>query len=131
MLGGLQIAIGLAPLLMVALFAAFERVTGPRPLFVVSQVVFPAMAFLCGTLGGYQFPVASRIFFRGSQQERHGPGALYALDLAGACVGAIVLSTYLMPVFGFFRTAILSAVVNLAAAGLALAPRAGRPVDRD
>jgi predicted membrane-bound spermidine synthase len=44
---------------------------------------------------------------------------LYALDLVGACLGAVVLSTFLIPVFGFLRAALFMAVVNLAPAGLA------------
>ena len=40
-------------------------------------------------------------------------GTLYALDLAGGCVGAILFSAWLIPVFGFFRTSLLIAVVDL------------------
>jgi len=121
-LGGLQILIGLAPLALYALFVCFGRIGGTRQLWVVSQIVFPVLALLCGLVGGYQFPVASRLFFPGSRQAAEGPGALYALDLLGACAGAVLLSTYLVPVFGFLKTALLSAVVNLAPAALALAP---------
>jgi len=128
-LGWLQVTVGLAPLLMYGLFVAFKQVEGARQLFVVSQIIFPALALLCGLVGGYQFPVASRVFFGGFRQQKHGPGALYAFDLAGACVGAVVLSTYLLPVFGLFKTALLSAVVNLAPASLALAPLAGQRID--
>jgi spermidine synthase len=77
------------------------------------------LAVLCGLFGGYQFPVATRIFFSNSNRKASGPGTLYALDLAGACVGAIVLSSYLVPVFGFRETAWLMAVVNSAPAVLA------------
>jgi predicted membrane-bound spermidine synthase len=50
-------------------------------------------------------------------------GALYAMDLLGGCAGALLLSTYLIPVFGFWRTAWLCAAINLAPA--LLAARAG------
>jgi spermidine synthase len=46
-------------------------------------------------------------------------GALYALDLLGGCAGALLLSTYLIPVFGFWKTAWLCAAINLAPALLA------------
>jgi spermidine synthase len=78
---------------------------------------FAILAVLCGLLGGYQFPVASRIYF--SQRQEGSPGALYALDLAGACLGAILFSAYLIPVFGFLKTALLMAAVNVAPAALA------------
>jgi len=125
-LGGIQILIGFAPLLLDALLVWFGRIGSANQLFVVSQFVFPVLALLCGLLGGYQFPVASRVFFIDSRQEPPRPGTLYALDLAGACVGAVVLSTYLVPVFGFLKTALLSAVVNLAPAVLVLLPLAAR-----
>jgi predicted membrane-bound spermidine synthase len=63
-------------------------------------------------LGGYEFAVASRMVRR--------PVGLYALDLAGSCLGAILFSVWLVPVFGFFRTALLSAMVSLAPAAMAL-----------
>ena len=71
------------------------------------------LALGCGVLGGYQFALASRV----SRAAR--PGALYAVDLAGSCAGAILFSLYLIPVFGFFRTSLLAAELNLAPAALA------------
>jgi spermidine synthase len=50
---------------------------------------------------------------------RAGLGALYGIDLLGGCAGALLGSGYLIPVFGFWRTAWLTAAVNLAAALLA------------
>ena len=70
-------------------------------------LLFSLLSLLCGALGGYQFPVASRI------STARAPGTLYALDLAGGCVGAILFSAWLIPVFGFFRTSLLIAVVDL------------------
>jgi spermidine synthase len=69
-------------------------------------VPIPLLAILCGLLGGLQFPTASRIFL-------HSFGALYGLDLAGSCVGAILFSAYLVPVYGFRETALLLAMINL------------------
>jgi len=78
--------------------------------FQFGASLFPVMAALCGMLGGAQFAAASRIYF--GQKERESLGALYALDLAGACVGALVFSAWLIPVFGFLKTAALMAIVN-------------------
>jgi spermidine synthase len=100
------------PLLMsfVALLARSSRVTGT---LFVPQLAFPIMAVLCGILGGFQFPVATEIYIR-NQGEKSNLGTLYAVDLLGGCVGALLLSGYLIPVFGFWKTAWLSAPVNLA-----------------
>jgi spermidine synthase len=103
----LQAGAAIAPLLLYAVFEAVAQVTG-------GQLLFPALALGCGMLGGYEFPVASRIFCA------RNPGTLYALDLAGSCLGAVLFSVYLIPVFGFLRTALLAAMVSLAPAVMAM-----------
>jgi spermidine synthase len=110
----LQLLAALAPLLLYALFVLLERVRSLSGLLTVSQLVFPVLALIAGFAGGYQFPLASRIYFAPSDNSKRNPGMLYALDLLGACLGAVVLSAYLLPVYGFLRTAMLMAVVNLA-----------------
>lgn len=120
---GLQVAAAASPLLLYLLFASVAGVERPLGLFLVSQILFPALALLSGMLGGYQFPLASRIYFVGSEKSVRSPGTLYALDLVGAALGAVLLSAYLFPVFGFLKAALLMAVVNLAPAALASAIR--------
>ena len=115
-----QAVVAISPLLLYALFVWMAQTKTAQGARVVSEVVFPALALLCGLLGGYQFPVASRVFFFSSKQQSSGYGTLYALDLLGACAGAVLLSVYWIPVFGFLRTAWLIAVVNLAAILLAV-----------
>ena len=103
----LEAGAAIAPLLLYAVFEAVAQATG-------GQLLFPALALGCGMLGGYEFPVASRIFCA------RNPGTLYALDLAGSCLGAVLFSVYLIPVFGFLRTAVLAAMVSLAPAVMAM-----------
>jgi predicted membrane-bound spermidine synthase len=137
----LQLLAAWAPLLLYALFVLLESVRSLAALLTASQVVFPVLALLAGLMGGYQFPLASRIYFAGSEELRvpqggteihatrsqGNPGILYGLDLLGACLGAVALSAYLVPVYGFRRTAMLMAVVNLGPAALtALAAFEGR-----
>jgi spermidine synthase len=117
-LAGLQLIAALAPLALCEIFSSAARVRSPSGMLFVSQVLFPAAALLCGTLGGYEFPLASRIFF--ASGPKRGAGTLYALDLAGSCLGAIFFSVYLVPVFGFFKTAVLIALVSLAPALMAI-----------
>jgi len=133
----LQLLAALSPLLLYALFVLLEGVRSLPALHIISQTAFPALALIVGLMGGYQFPLASRIYFAGSEEPQipqggteiranssafnssRNPGMLYAVDLVGACLGAVALSAYLLPVYGFLRTAMLMAVVNLAPAGLA------------
>ncbi len=118
----LQLLAAASPIVLYGLLEGLALVRSPAGLFMISQIVFPLVALACGALGGYQFPLATCVF-AGDKNSR-GPGTLYALDLVGACLAAILLSGYLVPVFGFLKTAILIAVVNLAPAAVAgLAPQ--------
>jgi spermidine synthase len=120
LLAGLQCTVALCPLLLYSLLVAVARLSQPAQLAVVGQVLFPLLAVLCGLPGGFQFPVASRIYFDQPKRREGSLGSLYGLDLAGSCVGAIVLSAYLIPVYGFLKTSLLLAMVSLAPALLAV-----------
>ena len=126
----LQTLLAASPLLLYVGLSTFTQMRSGMELAVVSHAGFPMQAVLFGYLGGYQFPVASLVFFGSSLPTGRQAGTLYALDLLGACLGAVLLSVYLIPVFGFLKTAVLSAVVNLAPAGLAYLAMAEAPVDR-
>jgi len=98
-----------------------SKISGLAATWLAAQFVFPALAALCGMLGGYQFPIATEIYLYGEDYDndnarsgRSRLGTLYAIDLLGGCAGALLLSSYLIPVFGFWKTAWLSAAVNLA-----------------
>jgi spermidine synthase len=114
-----------APALML-LVSVLAKFSGAAASWLAAQCLFPSLAALCGVLGGYQFPLATQLYDSG---KRKSLGLLYAVDLLGGCVGAFVLSGYLIPVFGFWRTAWLTAAVNLAPALMLLRlspPRRGQ-----
>ncbi len=111
-----------ALIFIVSLLATFS---GMAATWLAAQCIFPALAALSGILGGYQFPIASQIFLH-DNSGTNKLGTLYAIDLLGGCVGALLVSTYLIPVFGFWRTAALSAAVSLAPALLAARANLGR-----
>ncbi len=117
-LAWLQILVAISPVILYAMFSEFTTIKNPLGIFVVSQLVFPSLALLCGLLGGYQFPVASRVFFLDADRVKGSPGTLYALDLLGACLGAVALSVYFIPVFGFLTTGLFISGANLVPAGL-------------
>jgi spermidine synthase len=104
---------------LILLVSLLSRISGASSALLIAQLVLPVLAAAGGMLGGYQFPVATEIYL-GRSSRKASMGTLYALDLFGGCVGALVLSTYLIPVFGFWKTAWLSAAVNLAPALLAV-----------
>jgi spermidine synthase len=121
-LAAVQAAAAISALLCYALVAGLARLASSLAHLALANLMFPALAASSGLLAGFQFPLASRVFFHlgtpAACKSTGAAGALYALDLAGACLGALLLSVYLVPVFGFLRTAILIAMVNLAPAAL-------------
>jgi spermidine synthase len=103
---------------LIFVVAMLTKISGVATTWLAAQIVFPALAALSGILGGYQFPIATQIYLQDGN-SRPKLGTLYAIDLLGGCVGALVVSSYLIPVFGFWKTAWLSAAINLVAALLA------------
>ena len=89
-------------------------------LMTVGAAAAPLLALVCGALGGFQFATASRHYFTPSKT---GSGKLYALDLAGSCAGALLVSAYVIPVFGFLRTSWLMVLVDLVPAIVAAVGR--------
>jgi len=114
LLVGLQLLLAASPLLLYGLFIQLGRVSSAGGQRAASEFLFPALALVAGLLGGFQFLLASRAYFGEAAESGRSPGVLYALDLAGACAGALALSILLIPVYGFLRTATLMAVLNLA-----------------
>ena len=108
-----------APLLLALVYLAsrgFHAVGG----LMAAQVAFPAVALLVGIPGGYQFPIASSIYLH-DHAEGKSLSTLYSVDLLGGCAGALILAGFLIPVYGFWNVAWLTAVVNGAGAALAIA----------
>jgi len=113
-----QFLLALSGPALIFVVSLLSKISGMATTWLAAQFVFPALAALCGMLGGYQFPIATEIYLHDSS-GRSRVGVLYAIDLLGGCAGALLLCSYLIPVFGFWKTAWLSAAVNLAPALLA------------
>jgi len=119
-LAGVQVAAAAAPFLAFAFLDSLAGMKSPAMLAAASQLLFPGLAVACGAIGGWQFAVASRLYFAGEPEGARSLGALYAIDLAGACLGALALSTCVIPVFGFLNTAAVISMISLAPALAAL-----------
>jgi spermidine synthase len=113
-----QFLLALSAPALIFVVAMLARISGVATTWLAAELAFPALAALSGMLGGYQFPIATQIYLHRSSGQS-GRGTLYAIDLLGGCAGALLLSTYLIPVFGFWKTAWLSAAINLGPALLA------------
>jgi spermidine synthase len=72
--------------------------------------------FLLATLVGAQFPLAGAA---GTPGAAAVPAHLFSSDLAGAALGALLVSSFLIPLLGVPAVCLLTAVLNAAAAALA------------
>ena len=131
LLAGLQITAAVSPLVLYGLLVELGHVSSAGGQRIASQMLFPLLALMAGWLGGFQFLLAGRVYFAGAGPREGSPGVLYGLDLAGACLGALALSALLIPVYGFLRTALLMAAVNLASAALVAATLAAAATGRE
>ncbi|MGZ4788966.1 MAG: hypothetical protein ACXVZX_10650, partial [Terriglobales bacterium] len=120
----LQVAAAISPLLVYSLLRMLTTTASSSGLLLASEILFPAMAVAFGMLGGCQFQVATCVYFSELNEKPAGLAALYAIDLVGAFVGAILVSAYLVPVFGMFKSACLIAAVASGPILAALPPSA-------
>jgi len=85
------------------------------------QVAIGAMTFVVAGLVGMQFPLAG---LAESADSVLTASRLYTADFVGACVGALLASTLLIPLLGVTAVCILAAGLNAAAAAIILLRKA-------
>jgi len=76
-----------------------------------SQLLIPIFTIIIAALVGMEFPLASKLFFKGKIGET--AGKLYNADLIGACIGALLVSALLIPILGIFKVCFLVGLLNL------------------
>ena len=60
---------------------------------------FALLTILIGALTGFEFPIAGKILFTSPGETA---GSLYAADLLGASLGALLVGLFVIPVFGIY-----------------------------
>jgi len=95
---------------------------------LVSAAVGPTLLVLNaigGFLVGMEFPLANKMYLRRSLSET--AGVLYASDLVGAFLGALLVSVALLPALGIVETCLLVALLKVGSLALvATLPKAAR-----
>ncbi len=79
-------------------------------IFFSAHIIFPVLTIVLAILVGMEFPLSSKLFFKGVANTA---GILYSADLIGACIGAIIVSTILIPLLGILKVCIFVAALNL------------------
>lgn len=75
------------------------------------QVAFSGMAFFGGLAAGAIFPFANRFYL--GQGEGDRLGSVYAADLWGSALGALLTAGFFIPIWGVPQTLVLLGAVNV------------------
>ena len=86
----------------------------------ISQVVFLALIAAAGWVSGLCFPIVSAIYVGESRSSVTAAGKVDGADHFGACVGAALSGTVLLPIVGVVESCYLFAAMNAACAVLLL-----------
>lgn len=86
--------------------------TAKLPSFLPVEVLLSVLNCAAGFLVGLEFPLANKIYLAGNERVGQVAGSLYAADLLGGCLGAVMTSVFLIPVLGIPQTCFVIAMLN-------------------
>ncbi|MBL7134924.1 MAG: fused MFS/spermidine synthase [Phycisphaerae bacterium] len=106
---GIAVFAGALPLVLMAMGHVSGRIIAD----LFRHAAIPLLTFLLAVLVGMEFPLAGKVDFEGITPTA---ARLYSADLAGACLGAILVSTLLIPIIGVVGVCVLVAGINIVSA---------------
>lgn len=78
-----------------------------------ANALFLLLPIIAGFIGGFQFPLANKIYPVNEKKEiGRVAGLSYGLDLLGACLGAFLTAIFLIPILGIPKTCWVTAIIN-------------------
>lgn len=117
-LAKLELAIAVYAACLPLVLIGLGHIANPTAAAVASQLAVPLLALLLAVLVGLEFPLAGKADF---QAVASTASRLYTADYLGAALGALLVSTLLIPVMGVTAVCLLAAGLNLASAAVILA----------
>jgi len=114
----IELAIILFAGMLPVVFLLFHPYLAKPVVFALLEVVFLVLSFLSGALIGAEFPLANKIYLKGSPHLSRTAGLLYGSDLFGGWVGGIVAGVVLLPILGLVRTCLVVVVLKVVSLGL-------------
>jgi spermidine synthase len=81
--------------------------------FVGSEYLFMLLVIIAGILTGFEFPIASKLYFLCKRDSGVTAGMIDSADHAGAFMGAMLTGVLFVPIFGVVKSCIIIAVLNL------------------
>jgi len=109
---GVQFLAVLLPILMVGFFFVMLNAE-PAIRAALARLGFPSILLLAGIIGGLHFQLANRLYL--AEESAGNRGAVYAVDLLGAAVGASLISVFFIPLLGMMITCAELTFLNIIA----------------
>jgi len=109
-----QLAVCLYPLILPVLFILFRDTMGNRPSQTLFASLFAMLPIIAGFIGGLQYPLATQLIRinRNKSPVSQTGSFLYALDVFGATLGAILTATIFIPLLGVTQVAMFCCILN-------------------
>ena len=108
-----QTGLGIYSLFLAGLLYFLSFYSGGTMVHVNIQILFPLLTLFDGFFIGLVFPLASKYYAKLTNKSAGEIGGmLYASDLLGACVGSVLISVFLVPLYGVFNALILIAFLS-------------------
>ena len=108
---GIEIAItGFCLLLPLALTAVFGLQKGD---LISGELIFMILVVGAGVLTGSEFPLVNEILIQEGFAAGRSAGVVDGFDHLGACLGAALTGTFLVPLLGTIQSSLFIAGLNL------------------
>jgi spermidine synthase len=78
-----------------------------------AYVFFVPLFFICGTLLGLEFPLASRLYIGKREEVGSATGVLYAADLLGGWAAGILGGIVFLPILGLLNTCLVIVLLKV------------------
>lgn len=78
-------------------------------------VFFSALTFIAGLINGFIFALSVACYSPLGRQAEKTTGAIYGVELFGACLGAVVVGTAVAPILGIASSFLLAGIANATA----------------
>ena len=109
-----QSMLAVYPLILAGTLFVISKINQSSPgagsMLQIAFVILPALA---GFIGGFQFPLANKIWLKNSGDIGKTTGLLYGIDLFGSCIGGLSIGIILIPILGILQTCVLLSAINI------------------
>ena len=99
----------LSLIIIVSLFI----LSGIKTIFLITETFLLLLIIITGFLGGFHFQLTNSLYMQDRTKKTFG--IIYSADLLGASIGALLISSIIIPITGIIISCIYLFILNLIA----------------